>query len=167
MAKVKSLGYTDTPVQGVTSLTFPRAVLNFGADFRVKANQPGKEVVLTNLTCPVDRPEKIRIAYTDVSNVYSGTDIDSSVYSPTKRGVSILVQLTETISVTDSTDADFRVDLPVSYHLVVKVPASEFISAADIQTGLGRLVSGLFDTGSTATTRLEAILRGSLVPSGL
>lgn len=167
MAKVKNLGHTDTTVAGVPSLTFPRAVLNFGADFRVKSNQPGKEVVLTNLTSPVDRPEKIRIAFSDVSNVYSGTDIDSSVYAPTKRGVSVLVQLTETISVTDDADSDYRVDLPVSFHLVVKVPASEHITAADIQTGLGRLISGLFDTGVTTTTRLEAILRGSLVPQGL
>lgn len=167
MAKVKDLGHTDTAVEGVPSLTFPRAVLNFGADFRVKSNQPGKEVVLTNLTSPVDRPEKIRIAFSDVSNVYSGTDIDSSVYAPTKRGVSVLVQLTETISVTDNADSDYRVDLPVSFHLVVKVPASEHITAADIQTGLGRLISGLFDTGVTTTTRLEAILRGSLVPQGL
>lgn len=167
MSKVKSAGYTDTAVSGVSSLTFPRAVLNLQTDFRVKSNQPGKEVVLTNITSPVDRPEKIRIAYTDISNVYNGTGIDTSVYSPTKRGVSILVQVTETISVTDSVDADYRVDLPVSYHLVVKVPASEHITAADIQTGLGRLLSGLFDTGVSTTSRLEAILRGSLVPPGI
>lgn len=167
MSKVVSTGYADTPVEGVPSLTFPRAVLNFGANFRVKSNQPGKEVVLTNISSPVDRPEKVRIAYSDISNVYNGTNIDASVYAPTKRGVSILVQVTETLSVTDATDPDYRIDLPVSYHLVVKVPASEFISAADIETGLGRLLSGLFDTGATTTSRLEAILRGSLVPTGL
>lgn len=167
MAKVKDFGYTDTPVQGVSSLTFPRAVLNIGSNFRVKSNQPGKEVVLTNISSPVDRPEKIRIAYSDVSNVYNGTDIDASVYAPTKRGVSILAQVTETISVSDDVDADYRVDLPVSYHLVIKVPASEFITAADVEIGLGRLLSGLFDTGATSATRLESILRGSLVPPEL
>lgn len=167
MAKVKNYGFTDTPVEGVASLAFPRAVLNIGADFRVKANQPGKEVVLTNITSPVDRPEKIRIAYSDISNVYNGTDVDTSVYAPTKRGVSILAQITETLSVSDSVDPDFRVDLPISYHLVIKVPASEYIAAADIEAGLGRLLSSLFDTGVTTTTRLEAILRGSLVPTGL
>lgn len=107
MAKVKSMGYTDTPVEGVTELTFPRAILNFGKDFRVKSNNAGKEVVLTNITSPVDRPEKIRIAYTDVANVYSGTGVEASVLAPTKRGVSILAQVTETISVTDDTDPDY------------------------------------------------------------
>jgi hypothetical protein len=113
----------------------------------------------------VDRPEKIRIAYSDVANVYNGSGIEASVLAPTKRGVSVLAQITETISVTDDTDPDYRIDLPVSYHVVIKVPASEHISATDIQAGLGRLLSSLYDTGATTTSRLEAILRGSLVPS--
>lgn len=165
MAKVINKGYTDTTIVGEPELTFARGPLNFAADFRVKANQPGKEVVLTNITSPIDRPEKIRIAYTDIANVYSGTGIDPSLSSPTKRGVSVLVQLTEVISVTDDSDPDYRIDLPVSFHLVVKVPASEHITAADVNIGIGRLLSGLFDTGVETTARLEAILRGSLVSS--
>jgi len=167
MTKVKSTGYSDTPIEGVTELSFPRAVLNISKDFRVKSNNAGKEVVLTNITSPVDRPEKIRIAYTDVANVYSGTGIEASVLAPTKRGVSILAQVTETISITDDTDSDYRVDLPVSYHLVMKVPASEHINAEDVKQGLGRLLSSLFDSGADDASRLEAILRGSLVPSEL
>lgn len=167
MAKQKSMGYIDTPISGVTSLTFPRAVLNCAKDFRVKSNQPGKEVVLTNITSPIDRPERIRIAYSDLTNIYSGTGIDASVFAPTKRGVSVLAQVTDVISVTDDLNPDFRIDLPVSYHLVIKVPASEFITAADINTGIGRLLSSLFDSGVSTTSRLEAILRGSLVPTEL
>lgn len=167
MAKVKSVGYTDTPVEGTPVFTFPRATLNLAADMRVKSNQPGKEVVLTNITSPNDRPEKIRIAYSDVSNVYAGTGIDASVLAPTKRGVSVLAQVTEVISVTDDADSDYRIDLPVSYHLVIKVPSSEFINAADVKAGIGRLLSSLFDTGVDTTSRLEALLRGSLVPAGL
>jgi len=167
MAKVKSNGYLDTPIDGVTTLTFPRAILNFSKDFRVKSDQAGKEVVLTNITSPIDRPERIRIAYTDIANVYSGTGIETSLLAPTKRGVSLLVQVTDVISVTDTTAPDYRIDLPVSYHLVIKVPASEHITAADVQAGLGRLLSGLFDSGVSTTSRLESILRGSLVPSEL
>lgn len=167
MAKVKSTGYTDTPIEGVTSLNFTRGLLNFEKDFRVKSDTAGQEVIITNLTCPIDRPEKIRLSYSDVANIYNGTGVEASVCSPTKRGVSILAQLTEVISITDSADPDYRIDLPVSYHLVIKVPTSDQLSAVDIQTGLGRLLSGLYNTGSLDTTRLEAILRGSLRPTSL
>jgi hypothetical protein len=160
-------GYVDTPVEGVTSLEFPRAVLNIKEDFRVKSNNSGKEVVLTNITSPIGRPENIRIAYTEVANIYNGSGIDPSVFAPTKRGVSILAQLTDVLSVTDSTDSDFQIDLPLSAHLVIKVPASEYITSEEVTKVLGRLLSSLFDTGSTEGSRLEAILRGSLVPSEL
>jgi hypothetical protein len=167
MTKEIKAGYTDTPVEGVTALTFPRAVLNLKQDFRVKANNNGKEVVLTNITSPIDRPENIRLAYTDVANIYNGTGIEPSVASPTKKGVSVLAQVTDVISVTDTADADFRIDLPLSAHLVIKVPASEYITSAQVQAVVGRLLSSLFDTGSSSESRLEAILRGSLVPTEL
>jgi hypothetical protein len=167
MAKVKTTGVTDTPISGVSALTFPRGLLNYAADFRVKSNNAGKEVVLTNITAPVDRPEKIRIGYSEVSNVYAGSGVEPTISAPSKRGTQILAQITEVISVTDDADPEYRLDLPVSYHLVVKVPTSQYITAADINTGLGRLLSSLFDTGVTTTSRLDAILRGALIPADL
>jgi hypothetical protein len=167
MTKVINSGYTDTPIDGVSSLSFDRGLLNIAKDFRVKTNNNGKEVVLTNITSPIDRPENIRIAFTDVANIYNGTGIEPSVLAPTKRGVSVLSQVTEVISVTDDTDADYRVDLPVSCHLVIKVPSSQYITAQMVETVIGRLLSSLFDTGATSASRLEAILRGSLVPTEL
>jgi hypothetical protein len=164
MVKSVSPGYVDTAFSGSTTMTFPRGGLNFTANFRVKANNPGKEVVITNISCPVDRPENLRIAYTPVSNIYAGSGVDPSISAPTKQGVSILCQLTEIQSVTDSVDADYRVDLPLSCHLVIKVPASEHVTAALVHTMVGRLLSGLFDQGATTASRLDSILRGSLVP---
>lgn len=166
MAKVISKGYTDTPISGGTTHTFPRAALNFAADFRVKSNQPN-EAILTNITSPVDRPESIRIGFSNIANVYSGTTIEPSVTAPTKRGVSVLCQVTDIISITDDTDADYRVDLPVSYHVVIKVPANENLTTALIQEGLSRMISALFETDSATLTRLEALIRGSLIPSDL
>lgn len=166
MAKVVNKGYIDTEVPDVSTLTFPRAVLNFGADFRVKVHQPN-EVVLTNITSPVDRTEQIRIAYSNIANIYSGTQIEPSLAAPTKRGISLLCQVTDIISVTDDADPDYRIDLPVSYHVVIKIPANENLTTALIQEGLGRMISGLFETGSTELTRLEALIRGSLVPTDL
>lgn len=167
MAKQISKGYTDSPISGVSELKFDRGLLNYKADFRVKSEDAGKEIILTNITSPIDRPEKIRIAYSDVANIYNGSGIESGVYAPTKRGVSVLAQVTNVISVTDDTDPTYRVDLPVSYHLVIKVPVSEAITGQVIQEGIGRLLSGLYDTGSTSISRLDSILRGSLTPSDM
>jgi hypothetical protein len=167
MTKEIKASYQDTAVSGVTSLTFPRAVLNIKEDFRVKSNTAGKEVIMTNITAPIDRPENIRLAYSEVANIYNGTGIEPSVSAPTKRGVSVLAQITDVISVTDTTDADFRIDLPLSAHLVLKVPSSEYITSAQVTAAVGRLLSSLFDTGSTSGSRLEAVLRGALVPTEL
>lgn len=163
MAKTINTGYSDTPIDGVDSLEFPRGLLNLAADFRVKSNT-NKEVILTNLTSPIDRPENIRFSYSEVSNIYSGAGIEPSLASPSKGGVSVLVQLTEILSVADDTDPEYRVDLPLACHLVIKAPKSEHITASVVQAAIGRLLSGLFDTGSTSGTRLESILRGSLIP---
>jgi len=158
MTKTIDNGYKDTPIEGVSKLDFPRALLNLKEDFRVKSDQNGKEVILTNISSPIDRPEKIRLGYNEISNIYAGTGIDPSVLAPTKKGVSILAQVTDVLSVTDSQDADYRIDLPMSCHLVIKVPASEFIDAAKVKTQIGRMLSSLFDTGSLTESRLEAIL---------
>lgn len=166
MAKVISTGYTDTAIAGNPVLNLVRGSVNFQADFRTKSNN-GKEVVLTNLTSPIDRPEKFRISYSEIANVYSGSGIDQSVYAPSKKGVSILAQVTEVLSVTDSTDAEFRNDLPMTAYLVIKVPSSEYVTSATVQTLVGRLLSGLYDTGKTDLARLDSILRGSIAIPGL
>lgn len=166
MSKQLSLGFTDTPIAGVTSLKLDRGLVNYRADFRAKANTP-REAILTNITSPVDRPEKFRIAYQDVSDIYKDTGIDMSVRAPSKRGVSLLVQLTEVASVTDTTDPSYRVDLPLSMHLVIKVPANENITAELVESMLGRLTSGVFETGSSDDSRLKSLLRGSLLPTDM
>jgi len=166
MSKTVSTNYTDTAISGVTSLTFPRGLVNFGADWKVKEQEP-TEAIVTNLTSPLSFPEKMRFCSSEVADVYKGAGIDPSLYAPSRRGVSILSQVTEVWTVNDSTDATYQVALPVSAHLVIKVPNNENITPAMVQTLVGRLISGLFETGKTETTRLAALLRGSLIPSDL
>lgn len=166
MTKALSVNYTDTAISGVTSLNFARGLVNFGADFKVKSDEPG-EVILTNLTSPVVYPEKMRISASDVANVYTGSSIEPSLYAPTKRGTSLLVQLTEIWKVTDTAVPEMEIALPVSAHIVIKVPNHELVTPAAVETLVGRLISGLYETGSTTPTRLTALLRGSLKPSDI
>lgn len=161
-----STGYTDTPISGVTSLTFPRGMVNFKSDFRIMESTADKATV-TNLTSPIDRPEVFQWTLSYIKDVYAGSGIDPSVYAPSRRGVKVFCKVSDVISVTDATDPDFRVDLPVSAHLLVNIPASEYITSEMVQTLIGRVVSGYYETGSTATNRIAALTRGSLLPSDL
>lgn len=166
MSKAINFSYTDTPISGVTSLTFPRGLINYDADFTVVENT-AQQVVLTNVTSERSRPEKFRIAASKIDNIYKNSGISLSVQAPNLEGTNLLVQLTDVASVTDSTNPAYRVDAPISSHLVLKVPALEQLTEEMVLTHIGRLVSGLFETGSTANSRLKAMLRGSLVPKDL
>lgn len=164
MSKSVSVGYTDTAIDGSPVLNLLRGSVNYGADFRVKSDG-GSEVVLTNITSPVDRPEKFRFGFSEIANIYSGSDVDPGAYAPTKLGASVLCQLTDIWSVTDSVDPSYRVDLPVSAHLVLKFPKNENITAEMLQTLVARMLSGLYDTGLVTTDRIAAMARGSLRPA--
>lgn len=163
MAKTLNWGFTDTPIPGVTSLSFPRALLNFEADFAEKEQNPGS-LILTNLTAPLDRSETIRYAESQVKNVYQNTSIDPKVQSPNRSGVQLLVQIQDVATVTDSDDAAYRVDLPIQTHVVIRVPNDALITGDIVQAHLGRVVSALYETGSTTTTRISKLLRGALEP---
>lgn len=166
MAKTVSFNYTDTAISGVSVLPLNRGLVNFGADFKVKQDEPD-EAIVTNLTSPLSFPEKFRFGATEVNDVYKGAGIDPSYNAPSKRGVSILGQLTEVWTVNDSADASFQVALPVSAHIVVKVPKNENITPAMVQTLVARCISAFYETGSASTDRIGAMLRGSLLPSDL
>lgn len=166
MSRNVSANYTDTPISGVTSLTFSRGLVNTGADFKVKVIKPD-EVIITNLSSPILFPEKIRYSLSDVNDVYKGTGIDPGFFAPSRKGLSLLAQVTETWTVTDTTDATYQVALPVSAHLVLKVPNNEAVTPERIEQLIGRLISTLYDTGKSDNKRLTALLRGSLAPSDI
>lgn len=158
-------GYLDTAISGVTKLDLPRGLINFGADFNLVEDKTS-EVILTNITSPLDRPENFRLAYTQIKDIYSSADVHPNVQAPSKRGVSLLIQLTNTISDVDVTK-NTRVDLPISAHMVLKFPANAAITPEIIQEHVGRMVSGMFETGSITTSRLKSMMRGSLLPKDL
>lgn len=159
-------GYTDTPISGVTTQTFPRGNVNFGADFSIKSCKGNDELILINKTSPIGDSEKFRIAYAEVANVYKGTGVEAPAGQFGKKGVNVLVQLTNTLTVSD-TDKGAAIKLPISAHLVIKVPASEYTTSAIVVNHIGRLLSGLFETGSATNGRLDALLRGSLEPKDM
>jgi hypothetical protein len=163
MAKTLNKGYDTT---NETSLVTAAVGFDFSTDFRVKQDQPN-ETKLVNTTSPIDRPEQIRIAYSEVSDVYNNTSIDPSVYAASRKGVQILAQLSDVYSLTDSVDASYRVDLPVSAHIVIRIPACEHISSSDVLALVGRLNGCLYDNQVVNADRLQAMLRGALKPGSM
>lgn len=167
MARQLSVNYTDTPVTGGTTPSITVPSLNYVSDFRVTADDPG-ECRITNLTSPIDQPERFRFAFNDVADVYRNAGIDPTLFYQSRRGTQILCQLTDVYKVTDTVDASYLAMLPVTAHMVLRVPNNDLINA-DIAMGLiGRMLAGLFDpTADAAGTRLKSMLRGALVPSRL
>lgn len=167
MAVKTSFGYVDS-VTTTKNLAIPD--LSYTQDFAITKDD-ADEVIITNRTSPIDQPETFRFGYQTVANVYSNTGIDPSYMSVTKRGVSLVAQVNDILRVTcepsENTCNMTVVDLPITAHVVVKVPLSQYITAETAQTVVNRAISSLYDTGSTGTTRLDAMLRHALAPTGM
>lgn len=166
MAKSLSLNYTDTPVTGGTAVKLELPQLNYGVDFRV-VKDTAAEAIVTNITSPLDQPERIRWAYSSVADVYRNTGIDPTLYYPSRKGVQVLCQLTDTYGVTDSEDASYQALLPVEAHLVIRVPSNNLLTPQRVESMVTRMLAGLYETNSGQYTRLGALLRGALLPSAL
>lgn len=162
MAKIINKGYKDTPVTNPVPLTLTREPVNFGKDFRVFKSS-NDELVLTNVTSPIDRPERLRIARKEVANVYQGTDLSASVHAPSKKGVNLHLQLQQVVEVTDDANPEFLVHAPITTSITIKTPAS-YVDAAMVIDSVERLLSGLYETNSTSSDRMAGLLRGSLSP---
>lgn len=166
MATSKSFGYADS-VTATKNLVIPS--LSYATDFSVKT-ETANELVLTNVTSPLDQPETLRMAIQNINNIYSGTGIDPSVMSVSKRGVSLVVQLNDILRVSQS-DAENTccgesvMDFPISAHIVLKVPIVQYVDAETVLTVLKRNVAACFDTNGVTADRLNSMLRGALKPS--
>lgn len=161
-----SYGFTAS----TTTVNLPRPALNYADDFTVKTDSSNSkrtsECVLTNITSPLDQPEILRYSIEDINDIYSGTTINPSFMSQSKKGFSLLVQLNEVVRVTDSANPSFTLDLPVSVHAVIKAPKNRFITAAMLQSLHCRLLGAFFTTEDTTNSpdMLARMIRGSLNP---
>lgn len=161
-----TLSYANTPTTPVTEREFAPDPLNFGADYRV-LREGANEVVLTNISAPLNDPETIRVAFTEIADVFKGTSVEPTSSAipdnvAMKRGCSLLVQMNGVGA--DTNGARF----PYSAHLVLKVPYGPDPEAADIEKILQRLIGTLYSTGDEEmTSRVDSLLRGALAPSEL
>lgn len=166
MSNIIKWNVTDTPLADSTVVgKIQPATLNFSKDF-AKKEAKSDDMVLTNLTSPLDCVETVRFAYNKVSNIYANTGIDPNVYSSSRVGFSILAQVNATMTAT--TAEGKRTDLPLTAHLVLKGPASEHVDGAVMAQLLARLLGCVFEEGAaTPDARLNSLIRGALLPKSL
>lgn len=167
MARLLGTNSTDTPQTGVSDVKLTIPALNYSADFRVMVDRP-EEAVITNITSPLDEPERFRFAHQSVADVYKGSGVDPTLYYATRKGTQILCQLTEVLPVTDSENPLYRAVLPLSCHLVIKVPNNDLMSAEVVTSYIERMLAGLYEVqAGSQTSRLRSLLRGALLPTVL
>lgn len=169
MSKVLNYNTNDTSTGVSPSITI--SPLNFPVDFRTgdrSSKNTSSELFLKDIKSPVALPETIRVAYSVKPNVYANSILDKSLYAPSKQGWQVLSQLDTTWSVTDSDDPTLEIALPMHAHLVISGPMNDLIDADAVMTHLiGRLLGTLFETGSITSSRLESLMRGALIPTGM
>jgi hypothetical protein len=155
------------------TVTFPT---NVGGNYEVTSQQPDysdyavvsdtpNECRITDVAAPLETPRVVRYAAQDVTNVYSGLDIDPSAYAPIRRGKSVVIQTSLNVKVTDTTDPSFLILLPVQIHTVVKLPVTSYLSSDNINLILRDHLGDIITSGNE--DRLPRLLRGALKPSEL
>lgn len=158
-----TFGTTDTAVSDITAPSITVPVLNFPIDYRLKSDSP-KEVILSNITSPLDQPESIRYGYSDIANIYANAGLNSDQVIGSKNGMSILTQLNTTLKITDDTGATVLGYLPISAHVVLKVPKSGYITEDILKSVTSRLIGTLYSDGKS---NVMTLLRGAITPKGL
>lgn len=165
MALTTNFGYTDS-VSSKLTLEIP--TLSYAKDFSVKSDT-SNEVVLTNVTSPLDQPETIRFAIQNIGNVYTGTSVAVENRSVSQRGVQLLIQLNDILRVEAADEGnnpccETGFDLPISSHIVIKVPLNQYVNADIVLAVVQRNIAALFEENNTSA-RLNSMLRGALKPS--
>lgn len=167
MAKKLLPNFNDTNISGTTPVEILLPTLNYAEDFRVRQDE-ADEAIVTNITCPIEAPEKIRWAHNDIKDVYKNAGIDPTLYYQSRRGTQILCQLTDVWNVIDDEVPEYLAALPVSAHMVIKIPNNELIDEQIVLATISRLIATLYETtGSATKSRLRSLLRGSLLPTAL
>lgn len=155
---------TDTAISGVTAPVLTLPVLNYDADYRLKASSTANEVVMVNTTTSLDTDESIRIAVSDITDIYKNAGISCDSIISNKQGYSLLIQLNKTVKITDSVDATYSAHVPITANLVIKIPKHEAMTNVVLQDTVKRLVSALYENG---TIKALALLKGAISPKGL
>lgn len=132
--------------------------------FAVTGAVTNGEATLTNTEIALGYNESIKLSSRNVKDVYANTDVDRSLYAPTRKGRSLMISLDEVWKETDSADATYEVALPMHGHIVLRVPNNSTLSYDNVLAFLQRLVSFLYGENDSTSARVRDMLKGALIP---
>jgi len=181
-AQALSASIMLVPLDGEKGATFMAATLSVGsgqstncstitpkfadvANYRWTRDDPG-ESQRSCISAGLDQPSKIRLAYSDVANIFSGVAGLNPIEGQDPRGSSLLCQLTETWKVYDDADASAPVlYYPVSCHMVMKYPNQALVTGTVMALLVQRMLGCLYPAAATALSDvLTPAIRGVLKP---
>lgn len=158
---------TNQPTSTVNvTLTVP--VPNWESDYRPAVDKAG-EAQLVSISSPLDAAADYTFKSSIIPNIYKGSGtIPVGLRDGNSTGVKLLCQKNEIWSITDSNDATYKVNKPVSAHLVLNIPNDGLITTTNVTDLINRMIGGLYETvDSSGTSRLAAMLRQALMPTGM
>lgn len=171
------MAWTVLPVATATIPVTPErslnpVPLNYASDWRVASEGPG-EIVLSNIVSGVNEPLTLRIAFSEINDVFKGTKVrpNTTAGDLNRQGASVLVQLAGTAFDPAQSAANVQ-RFPWSAHLVLKLPYGAMFSggmeADDVLSILNGLLGSVYEQGEGEPQhRLDALLRGALRPVAL
>lgn len=158
MAKTTSWGYTDG-----TPKNLPIADIDWAGNFGA-VDLTARQTVVTNVTSPVDQPEKVTFSTRPVKDIYASSNINPAFRDVRSDGLSAVTILEEVLSVTDSANPLYRVDFPVKVTLTLTAPVSGSMTEANLLHAVTRAVGCMFDKSSVTGARVAELYRGVTNP---
>lgn len=134
------------------------------ANFKYVRDDPG-ETIRACIAAGLDQPSKIRLAFSEVANIFANSGIEPT-QGTSLKGSSLLCQLTETWKVYDDADATVvPYYLPASAHMVIKFPNHALVTGTVVAALVHRLLGGMYPAAATSlSTVMAPLLRGALKP---
>lgn len=155
------LGFTPA-----ASASYPEMDKFDAASYSVKERNNG-QIVLINVTSPLDRVQTLRIQSREIPDVYKGAGISPTATSPNRSGRNVATVFSYVLKVEEANGLIRH--LPMKASLSITIPNDAAVTAAHI----GTLLEGAFTSwsdpadwsGSDNTfARALALCKGALEP---
>jgi len=130
------------------------------ADYVLSKDTAG-EALYTNIGAPVTQPNSLRLAVSNIADVYTKAGVPTIAGQRTS-GKQILVQINEVWKVTDAAVATFvPYYLPIQAHMVLRLPDDDQITSSLVATLIQRLEGALqHAAGTTLADGVNTALHG-------